>query len=94
MLEDARHLTSGILATVGGFFLVPSVFWWSAGGEPGGFVITTTIIAFLPLLTASWLQWTDPYGPSWHLVIVFALVGASLGPLLFLLAIAFRAIGD
>lgn len=81
MLEDARNMTSGLLATIGGHLLVPIYFLWSderVVEDHRGAVLAITVITGLLLVGAFALQWTDPEEKSWHVPLLFALVGAAL----------------
>ena len=88
MYSDARNVFSGLLATVGGLLL--PVWGWLTYAE--GYRVAPhaiVVIAALLLAAALWFQWTDPDERSWHVPILFALVGAALFPLSFFLLLAF-----
>ena len=93
MYSDARNVFSGLLATLGGFLL--PVWGWIA--LLGGSRVTPhaiVVIAVLLLAAAFSLQWTDPDERSWHVPILFGLVGAALFPLVLFLFFTFAEGGS
>lgn len=88
MYSDARNMSSGILATVGGF-LLPCWGWITYLANYRVTPHAIAVVGALLLVAALWLQWTDPDEQSWHVPILFALVGAALFPLLVFLLFAF-----
>lgn len=88
MYSDARNVFSGLLATLGGFL----VACWGFLTYVEGYRVTPhaiAVIAAVLLVAAFWLQWTDPDERSWHVPILFGLVGAGLFPLAFILVFVF-----
>ena len=80
-------MTSGLLATVGGNLLVAISFLWNDGRvveDQRGAVLAGTVITGLVLVGAFALQWTDPEEKSWHVPLLFALAGAALWLVFFL----------
>ena len=74
-------MVSGLAATVGGHLLVAVAPLWTNGRvveDHRSALLASTVVTGLLLLGAFALQWADPEERSWHVPILFSLVGAAL----------------